>query len=102
MAIERKIPRLKKISLMAFLELVGRLLGDNNPKVMREIFRLSAGASLAAMMLSATSCIPVDDRRAGGGAFDDSPVGQALDANTALPDEDISSSRSFQQWREAE
>lgn len=55
-----------------------------------------------AILFCAFSCTPIDSRKAGGGAFDDSPVGQALDANAPLPEDNISGARSFEEWRERE
>ncbi|MEM9079330.1 MAG: hypothetical protein AAGC74_01410 [Verrucomicrobiota bacterium] len=48
------------------------------------------------------SCAPVDKREAGGGAFDDSELARALDANAALPGENQGGARSFEEWREQE
>jgi hypothetical protein len=49
------------------------------------------------------SCTPVHEHRAGGASFDDSELAQALDANTALPDEQNDrAARSYQEWREKE
>ena len=57
--------------------------------------------SLLAVSFLGLSCTRVHPRAAGGGAFDDSAVGQALDANGPLPGDNITGeARSFEQWRE--
>ncbi|MGJ8723159.1 MAG: hypothetical protein ACSHYB_01270 [Roseibacillus sp.] len=58
--------------------------------------------SVLAVAFCALSCTPVHKHQAGGGAFDDSQVGQALDANAPLPEDNISGARSFEEWRERE
>ncbi|GHC51492.1 hypothetical protein [Roseibacillus persicicus] len=58
--------------------------------------------SVLALMFCAVSCTPVHQHQAGGGAFDDSHVGQALDSNTSLPEDSIDGARSFEEWRERE
>ena len=51
-------------------------------------------------LVCALSCTPIDSRKAGGGAYDDSEVAQALDANAPLPEDGPEASRSFEEWRE--
>ncbi len=58
--------------------------------------------SILAVSFSVLSCTPVHERQAGGGAFDDSEVGKALDANAPLPQDNINAARSFEEWRERE
>ena len=58
--------------------------------------------SVLAVSFCAFSCTPIHEHQAGGGAFDDSQVGQALDANAPLPEDNISGARSFEEWRERE
>ncbi|MBK1834703.1 hypothetical protein [Roseibacillus ishigakijimensis] len=55
--------------------------------------------SLLALSFCFLSCAPVHKYQAGGGAFDDSEVGQALDANAPLPEDDINGPRSFEEFR---
>ena len=49
--------------------------------------------------LGSFSCSPIESRKAGGGAWDDTPVGQALDANAPLPEDSFSGGQSYEQWR---
>lgn len=58
--------------------------------------------SVLAVSLLVLSCAPVHERQAGGGAFDESQVAQALDANAPLPEDSIDGARSFEEWRERE
>ena len=58
--------------------------------------------SVLVVSFFALSCSPIDPHTAGGGAFDDSAVGQALDANGPLPEDNIGGAQSFEQWRERE
>lgn len=58
--------------------------------------------SILAVSFCALSCTPINQHKAGGGAFDDSEVGQALDANAPLPEDSINGARSFEEWRERE
>ena len=53
-------------------------------------------------VLILTSCEAVNSKRAGGGAFDESETGRRLDANSHLPDPDIPSGRSFEEYRNNE
>ena len=56
--------------------------------------------SVLAVCFLGFSCTPIDPHTAGGGAFDDSAVGQALDSNGPLPgDRTIGGAESFEQWR---
>ena len=48
------------------------------------------------------SCVPVNQHQGGGASFDDSALGPALDANTALPEDRIDGAQSFQEWKERE
>lgn len=58
----------------------------------------------ASLGLLLNACQTVDDRMAGGGAFDESRMARALDSNKAdLGDEkDHPRAESFEQWREQE
>ena len=58
--------------------------------------------SVLAVSFCALSCAPVNEHRAGGGAFDESEVAKALDANAPLPQDRIGSARSFEEWRDRE
>lgn len=54
---------------------------------------------LLAITLCGFSCTSTEDRRAGGGAWDDSQVGKALDANAPLPDDKPDTLQGFEEWR---
>jgi len=46
------------------------------------------------------SCESTNSRRAGGGAFDDTPMGKTLDGNGVVPDEEDLANESFEAWRQ--
>lgn len=46
------------------------------------------------------SCESANSRRAGGGAFDDTPMGRTLDGNGLIPDQEKLANESFEAWRE--
>jgi len=49
------------------------------------------------------SCETVPDRKAGGGAYDDSQLARKLDSNAAVLDaRDAPAAVSYEQWREQE
>lgn len=55
----------------------------------------------AALALVLTSCQTVDDRAAGGGAYDDSDLARRLDSNNPDlgDDPDAAAAESYEQWR---
>ena len=55
---------------------------------------LTMGASLTLI-----SCESVDSRRAGGAAFDDTPMARTLDSSAVVPDDEELANRSFEAWR---
>ncbi len=60
-------------------------------------------ASSVVVLLCSVSCNLVHERQAGGGAWDDSEVGQAIDANAPLPGDSVASgTRSYEEWRNSE
>lgn len=65
--------------------------GDNSP--------VKLILSILAVSFCALSCAPVNEHQAGRGAFDESPVGQALDANAPLPGDHVGGSGSFEEWK---
>jgi hypothetical protein len=46
------------------------------------------------------SCESTNSRRAGGGAFDGTPMGETLDGNAIVPDQEDLAKRSFEAWRD--
>ena len=52
--------------------------------------------------LSLISCESTNSKKAGGGAFSESELGRKLDANSHLPDPDIPSDRTFEEYRNNE
>ena len=56
---------------------------------------IALGASIVLV-----SCESTDSRRAGGGAFDDTPMGKTLDGNAIVPDQEDLAQDSFEAWRE--
>ena len=48
------------------------------------------------------ACNPINEHRAGGGAYDSTALGPVLDANGPVPSERLGQARSFQEWRERE
>jgi len=51
-------------------------------------------------LFALVSCEPINSKRAGGGAFDDSETGRKLDGNALLPDPKNPAGQSFEEWRE--
>lgn len=64
---------------------------------MQKVMALAMAAGLSMMLLS---CESTNSRRAGGGAFDDTPMGRTLDANAVVPETEDLAGESFGAWRE--
>ena len=56
--------------------------------------------SLFAFPLLLVSCESTNRRRAGGGAFDDTPMGKNLDGSAIVPDTEDLAKESFEAWRQ--
>ncbi len=64
---------------------------------MRKLTVLAMVGGLSMVLLS---CESTNSRRAGGGAFDDTPMGRTLDANAVVPEAEDLAGESFGAWRE--
>ena len=81
------------------LSLAVRLWHPHSPA---DMMRTPLMLSCAALGLSLSACQTVDDRSAGGGAFDDSHLARRLDSNNPDlgDDKDAPRAESYEQWRE--
>jgi len=77
--------------------------GGRRAHIAREMMRTSLSLFAALLVVTLASCQSVPDRKAGGGAFDDSYLAQRLDSNhPTLRNDDAPSAESYEQWREQE